>query len=464
MPEVRKPALPPLTRSLSARLLGLTIVFVMLAEFLIYAPSLANFRTGWLQEKLASALLATRVLEATPPEVVTNEMKVQLLASAGAHAVVLRRPQVRLLLSAYNPPAVDVFVSLAERSFLGQIVDAFRTLVQVENRVIRLQGPAPLDADLTIEVVLDELPLRHAMLIYSRNILLISVVISIITATLLYLTLQWLMVRPMRTITEAITEFARNPEDATTGLEPTRRRDEIGVAQTVLVEMQKNLRASLRQKDHLAALGSAVSKINHDLRGILSTAVLVSDRLAQVEDPDVKRIAPTLVQAIDRALNLCTQTLNFARDEGPQLQRTRFRLADVVDDVAGDLAALQASRSPIANHVGADLVVEADRDQLYRVFANLARNALEAGAKEVRVSAANSEGLIRIDIADDGPGMPQRARDSLFKPFTGSARSGGTGLGLAIAQDVMRAHGGEIKLVVSGDDGTLFRLELPKQG
>ena len=464
MADDRKRALPRLARSLSARLLVLTIVFVMLAEFLIYAPSLANFRTGWLEEKVAAALLATQVLEATPPELVTNEMKVRLLASAGAHAVVLRRPQVRLLLSAYNPPPIDLTVTLGERSLLGQVGDAFLALVQSENRIIRLQGPQDTDIGLTVEVVLDELPLRHEMLIYSRNILLLSLVISAITGALLYFTLQWMMVRPMRAITEGVTEFARNPEDATAGLQPTTRRDEIGVAQSVLVDMQKDLRASLRQKNHLAALGSAVSKINHDLRGILSTAVLMSDRLARVDDPDVKRIAPALVQSIDRAINLCTQTLSFARDEGSQLQCTRFRLANLVDEVAGDLAALRSSRAPIANAIDDDLVVEADRDQLYRVFANLARNAIEAGAKEVRVSVTNSADMICIDVADDGPGIPHSVRENLFKAFSGTARAGGTGLGLAITRDVMRAHGGDIALVVSGDDGTLFRLELPKQG
>ena len=66
-------------------------------------------------------------------------------------------------------------------------------------------------------------------------------------------------------------------------------------------------------------------------------------------------------------------------------------------------------------------------------------------------------------MADDGPGIAVRARDDLFQPFAGSARDGGTGLGLVIARDVMRAHGGEITLVQSGNEGTTFRLELPAE-
>ena len=123
---------------------------------------------------------------------------------------------------------------------------------------------------------------------YSRNILLLSIVISLITATCLYVALQTLLVRPIRRITQQVTEFAEDPENPVTGVSPTTRSDEIGIAQSVLVEMQNDVRNSLRQRRQLAALGSAVSKINHDLRGILSTAVLVSDRLAGLDDPRVK--------------------------------------------------------------------------------------------------------------------------------------------------------------------------------
>ena len=92
---------------------------------------------------------------------------------------------------------------------------------------------------------------------------------------------------------------------------------------------------------------------------------------------------------------------------------------------------------------------------------NLARNALEAGARRVRVCGMRDTRRIVIEIADDGPGLPPKARDNLFRPFFGSARPGGTGLGLAIAREMMRAHGGELVLVASTGAGTVFRLTLP---
>jgi len=466
-PRLRK--LPRPFASLSARLLLLTLAFVMLAEVLIYAPSIANFRVVFLEECLAAARLAAFAVEATPDHMVSRELTVELLNNVGAHIVVLHEADRRLLLASELPLEVDLEVKLDDTMPMRSIWEAFATLAQTENRILRVMGPSSMEPDVLVEVLMDEAPVRAAMLAHSRNILLLSLVISGITAALVFLALHWLMVRPLRRMTEDITAFADNPENATVGVRPSGRGDEIGVAEAVLSDMQAAIRASLKQREHLAALGSAVSKISHDLRGILSTAVLISDRLAAVEEPEVKRIAPRLIDSIDRAINLCAQTLNFARDEGPQIERASFALRGLVEEVAGDMAALaepggDPCSSPLVNEVAPDIEVSADRGQLYRVFSNLARNALEAGADQVRVAAANGDGRVSIDVSDDGPGLPPKARDKLFRPFTGSARQGGTGLGLVIARDVMRAHGGDIELVSSDAEGTVFRLDLPFDG
>lgn len=465
----RKFSLPPFARSLSARLLVLTIAFVMLAEILIYAPSIASFRINWLTDQADSAHLAVLALEAAPAELVSEDLKSELLVRAQAYAVVLRRADRRLLLYSAPPPPVDVTVNLADTSLFQDIGDAFSTMMRSGDPTLRLISPTTQDSDLEVEVILNEALLRHDMITHSRNILLLSIVISLITGTLLYLALQWMMVRPMRRMTEDITQFSQDPKDLSRGVRETRRDDEIGVAQSVLAEMQRDLRGALRQQEHLAALGSAVSKINHDLRGILSTAVLLSDRLSGVDNPEVKRVAAPLIQAIDRAISLCTQTLNYARDEGPELTRARFRLRELLDEVVSDLAVLEtdAAAEPcagpkITNDVSADVIIEADRDQVYRVFANLGRNAFEAGARHVTLRVVETlDPGVSVETADDGPGLARVAREGLFKPFKGSARKGGTGLGLVIARDVMRAHGGELILATSGDDGTVFRLTFP---
>jgi signal transduction histidine kinase len=268
----------------------------------------------------------------------------------------------------------------------------------------------------------------------------------------------------MRRITAAMTAFRANPEDASRDIVPGRRTDEIGVAEHELAVMQGTVRQALRQRARLAALGTAVTKINHDLRGILSTARLVSDGLADSAAPEVRRVAPTLLAAIDRAVALCTRTLDFTRDTPPPLVRERFAVAALVDDVAQAVAdPTHRPDSRLRNDVPPDLAVEADRDELYRVLFNVCRNAFEAGAQHVTVVGHQAEAEVTIEIADDGPGLPPKARDNLFQPFTGSARLGGTGLGLAIARELMRAHGGDITLVESTAKGTIFRLALPRE-
>jgi signal transduction histidine kinase len=95
------------------------------------------------------------------------------------------------------------------------------------------------------------------------------------------------------------------------------------------------------------------------------------------------------------------------------------------------------------------------------VFLNLARNAVEAGAHRLRFAAARDDATIAIEVADDGHGLPPKARENLFRPFFGSARPGGSGLGLAIARELVRAHGGELSLASATGAGTVFRLTPP---
>jgi signal transduction histidine kinase len=202
-----------------------------------------------------------------------------------------------------------------------------------------------------------------------------------------------------------------------------------------------------------------VTKINHDLRNILATARLVTDGLTASAAPEVRRILPRLIDAIDRAVALCTRTLDFSREDSAPLSRSRFRFAPLIDEVAGGLGT--SDDFTIDHAFPAGFEVEADRDQLYRVLANLARNALEAGARQIRVSGTSENRKFAIEVADDGPGLPPKARENLFRPFYGSARPGGTGLGLAIARELMRAHGGDLVLVASTGAGTVFRITLP---
>ncbi|NYZ14760.1 HAMP domain-containing histidine kinase [Azospirillum sp. RWY-5-1] len=457
----------PVSRSLSAKLLLLTVLFVMLAEVLIYTPSIARFRLAYLQEKLASAHLAALSVEAAPDLMVNKALQRKLLDHVGAHMIDLIQPDARVyMLSAAMPPRVDATVDLRTAGTADMILDAFAALFRRGDRVIRVVDRSPRDPALRVELVMDERPMITAMHDFSGRILGLSIVISLITAGLVFLSLNGLFVRPLRRLTQAIVEFSRDPENAARTLTPERRTDELGVAQRELATMQDTLSTALRQRERLAALGTAVAKINHDLRAILSTAALLSEHLGESADPEVRRVTPRLMASIDRAVELCGQTLSYTQDGVLPLDRRPVDLAALVDEMGPQvLAALRPDGQRVEalwdNRVPPGLCVPADPVQLARALANLGRNAVQAGAERVVVSAEAAEGRVLLTVADDGPGLPPRALANLFQPFAGSARAGGIGLGLAIAREILRAHGGDLRLAETGEAGTVFTAELP---
>lgn len=462
--ESLPPEMPKPGQSLSARLLVLTTAFVMLAEVLIYVPSAARFRLDWLQARLAAAEIAVQALLAAPDNMVSPELEMRLLRQAGARTIVMKSPERRALILGMDPPgAIDAVYDLRHDSAAMLIGPALTALVRTEPRLLRVIGDARGDPKAQMDVLLDEAPLAMALRDFSWRILSLSVVISLFTAGLVFFSLHRLMVRPMRRLTLNMVAFRADPEDASRTFGASNRRDEIGIAEAELARMQQELRAALTQKTRLAALGVAVSKISHDLRNILATAQLVSDRLAGSSDPRVRQTLPRLVASIDRAIALCTQSLKFGRAEEPPPRRSVVPLAPLVDEV-GESLALRAD-GPVRwrNRVADGLSVDADRDQLFRVLVNLGRNAQQAieADGEIGVSAWRQGNEILIDVADSGSGLSNAAREHLFEPFRGGARAGGIGLGLAIARDLVRAHGGDIELVETGPKGTRFRLRLP---
>lgn len=452
---------------LSAKLLILTVVSVMVAEVLIYVPSAARFRQNYLENLLSDGHLATMALEAAPTGSISAPLEMTLLKHAHVHSVELRfGPLWTRMLGSKGIPKPEVIVDLRNTGFFGLIWDAFVTLAQTENRVLRVIGPSPMNPSILVEVIADESPLQAALLDYSNRILQLSLVISAITATLVYLALQLLIVRPIGHLTDSMVRFQNEPEDETVDIAASTRKDEIGVATTVLAEMQSTVRNALTQRAHLAALGEAVSKINHDLRNILTSAQLISDRLAKSEDPQVRATNPVLVQAIGRAVNLCSQVVAFSQARRPSLELATEQLHDLLEEAGDNVLEFGETLSQESvwhwlNNVPEDAAVRCDRRQVLRVFENIARNAFEAGATEVRLDGAMRDGRWIVGVTDNGPGLPDRAKKNLFQPFKGSARVGGTGLGLSIARELTVAHGGRLYLESTSSNGTRFIVELP---
>ena len=462
---------------LSAKLLLLTTTFVMLAEVLIFVPSIANFRVTWLTDRLMAAQLASLAAEASPSGSVPQALQNELLRTAQVRAVALKRNDQRLLiLQSEIPAAIDqtydltmmangrgLWSGLAAR--FGAIWDAITVFTGPGDRMLRIVG-RPGDGDV-IEIVLPEPPLKAAMVRFALNILGLSVIISLITAALVYMALNQLLVRPMMRIAANMLHFSENPEDRSRVIVPTTRGDEIGVAERELAHMQSELAQLLAQKTRLAALGLAVSKINHDLRNLLANTQLLSDRLTSSPDPTVQRFAPKLLASLDRAIAFCNDTLKFGRAAEQAPRRELFALAKLVDEVGDGLGLPREDGIGWQSDVAQDLRIDADRDHVFRILTNLVRNAVQAieaqgpAAKgQVTISADRTGALVRLRVSDDGPGVPPKARAHLFQAFQSSARKGGTGLGLAIAYELATAHGGGVVLLDT-PTGATFEVRIP---
>lgn len=454
--------------TLSGRFLLLTILFVMLSEVLIFVPSVARFREDYILSRLERAQIASLSL-LNAGDMIDAKVERELLANAEVYNVVLRRDAVRqLVLSSPIPAPISATYDLRAASAWELIRDAYLTLFERENHIIRVIGDPVKQAGLLIEVTMDTAPLRTAMIDYGLRILALAAVISLITSSFLYLAVRRLLVTPIRRVANSMALYAEEPEDARRFIEPRSRVTELHEAELALQSLQKQLTGALKQKERLAQLGGAVARISHDLRNILSTAQLLADRMEGSNDPGVARAAPKLVASISRAVALCESTLTFGKAEEPPPTLTRFMLAGLVHEVIEGESLAGNGLVDFVTDVPVSLTIRADREQLYRVISNLTRNARQAieateAAGTIEIAAGEEDGGWWIRVGDTGPGLPQKTREHLFQPFHAGSRKGGSGLGLAISAELVRGHGGRLELVRSDAEGTEFLLHLPRE-
>ncbi|ODT79518.1 MAG: hypothetical protein ABS76_19740 [Pelagibacterium sp. SCN 64-44] len=457
---------------LSNKLIATIIGVILLVEIVVYLPSLASFRTTWLEDRLRVGVVAARVLDAVPDVMaLPQELTDRLLLSAGADAIVYRREGQSQLIELTEPvtPERAVTADLRQRDLPSQIWGALDTLFAGPGRTLRIVGEGDMSESL-LEILMPETPLRRDMLDYSRSIVLVSLGIAAVTAFALYMLVSSLFIDPVLRLTANMLAFRKAPENGTLILTPSARRDEIGILERELAAMESELFAMLRQRRHLADLGLAVAKINHDLRNTLTAAQLLSDQVATLDDPKVQRLAPRLVMTLDKAIGFAQSVLDYGREAVLPPQMTQVPLHALVDDAAFEARVLDNPMIGFVNAVPEDFQISADAGQIARLLVNLLKNAREAleaagkGEQESRISVLAEAGKAEavISVIDNGPGLPPRARQNLFVAFEGSVRSGGTGLGLAIAREIAEAHGGRLELA-EAVEGTRFDIILPLQ-
>ncbi|QPH54924.1 sensor histidine kinase [Pontivivens ytuae] len=456
--------------SLAGRVIALTIIFVMIAEVAIFVPSISRFRADYLQERLERAQIASLALLATPDDMVAPALEEELLANAGVTNIVLRRDFMReLILASPMPEPIAETYDLRGAGPFVLIRDAFQLLLYGGDRMIRVIGLPVQGGGTAIEITVPETPMRDALIAYGLRILVLSLIISLITASLLLIAVNRFIGRPIKRVVGHMAAFREDYENPERIIRPESRLREFRDAEQAMSDMQTQLISALKQKDRLAALGEAVAKISHDLRNILTTTSLLADRLETSADPRVRRTAPKLVGSLSRAVTLCESTLSFGRaEEAPPEKRIVDLSALVADVFEAELLARPDCTVSFENAVPARMRIEADPEQLYRVILNLVRNARQAmenqpGGGQIRIEGTDMGDMAEILICDTGPGLPTKAIEHLFKPFQGGQRRGGTGLGLAISSELVRGHGGRLELAETSTNGTTFRIVLPSR-
>ena len=454
---------------LSARLLMVTALFVVVAGLLVLPPALAAFEERWLLDRVRAGELASLAAEVDPERGVTERLSQELLDGAGVISVAVQTEGVRRLVLAgprYGDP--PYLVDLRRRQFGSWLAAPFYTLFAGNGVVRAVAEPRFRQADF-VEIVTPDRPLKAELVGYLARLLAGIAAASLLVGAVIYFSLNVFLVRPMQRITRAIERFRVAPEDPAARVSLSGRRDEIGRAEAELDRMQADLLAALNSRARLAALGEAVAKINHDLRNMLTSAQIASDRLAALDDPKVSRALPRLERALDRAVTLATDVMAYGRSEEPAAVAKPMPLRAAIEMAAEDGGL--GSGVTLKTVIDPREQVLADGEQLHRILVNLMRNAREAIEStpdrngrgtvfaELKRDASAETSIIRL--TDDGPGLPARALEHLFRPFVGSSRRGGTGLGLAIARELAQGHGGDLALVETGAGGSVFELTLP---
>ncbi|MCF6274297.1 MAG: HAMP domain-containing histidine kinase [Robiginitomaculum sp.] len=452
-------------RKLSGKLLLLTILFVMVAEVLIFIPSAAMFRQTWLTERAEGAGLLTLAIEGVPNYEGGEMLSNQFMKDTDVSMVAQKRDGMSQLVLGM-PPLTDkiILADLRAERRLPLFRDSFRDFFGDGSAYIRILSEPTVDGVDALEVLVPQSALKAAMLDYSKRVLLWSLAISLLTGMMIYAALSRIIARPIRKLASGLARFRKDPRKRTGVEKPVTRNDEIGQLEREFRDMKSGIRSALKQQERLATLGMAMAKINHDLRNVLTSTQLISDRLASDPDERIRGMGERLVRSVDRGVKLCEATLSFSQSAQEKPEPRPVVLAKLLDEAAADSMA-EEGEVKFVNAVPGDLIVMADPDHSYRIFHNLFRNAVQAmqtsPRQTLKVEAERKDGKACIKITDTGPGIADSVKADMFKAFTTGAKKGGTGLGLTISRELARAQGGNLSLETTDEDGTVFVVGLP---
>ena len=451
----------------AGQLLLYTVGLVLLLVVLAFPMLIAERRNEWLEGRTNVADMAALAAQSIPDHRVSDEFSRVYLDRMYILSIVadLDGKRETILVPQQSITGTPVRINLPDDLSLW-FPETLAHFTTGEERHLKLTFKPELTAYDEMEVIVSEASLREVMIAMSGTIILNALLFAIVAGVIVYFIVFRLIVRPMQGIAEAVTHFAEAPDTQKIEL-PYGKGDEIRRVFTALQTMQRTVSSALRQRKRLADLGEAVAKISHDLRNSLSAAQVLSDGLADSNDPQVRDAAPRLERAIQRSITLADATLKYGRSETPLPNLRTLPFKPAVDEA---MAEGIAGWPGVAFRVlcADDLKVFADHDHVHRIITNIVRNAAKAitsrpagaDAGLIIAEARRAGDTITLTISDNGPGVPRLVMAKLFQPFSKAGSDGGTGLGLAIARELARGMGGELVLVASNPTGSSFMLTL----
>ena len=329
-----------ISRRLSSKLLLLTIGFVMLAEVLVFIPSVALYRQSWLSERAQQAGLLAQALTGVPDFEASEGLTRQFMQDTDVLFMAAKRDGATELL--LGEPPLDartmIAVDLRDPPRFPSLIVPFQDIFAKGNETLLVTASSPVEGQDRLELLIPRNKLGEALLEYLLNIFWLSVIIAIITGSLIYLSMSALIIRPVKDLAEDMTAFRVNPDSRRTVRKArTKRKDEIGQLEREFVDMKQSQRAAFRQRERLAGLGLAVAKINHDLRNVLTSALLISDRLSMNPDEKMASMGERLTRTVERGIGLTEDVLSYSKAESadPQIQNTR--IAFTIGEAAADV-------------------------------------------------------------------------------------------------------------------------------
>lgn len=296
------------------------------------------------------------------------------------------------------------------------------------------------------------------------NLLVVLWTMAIATAWVLSYLLARRITKPLESLATSVRELGQGNYEVAV---PSETQSEVAQLARAFDQMRQSLKqsqAALLKNERLATIGQMASSIIHDLRNPLATISTAAEIMKKDNLPLDRRhtMLETQLRASQRMSAMLAELLEFSRGSY-KLNLKTHSLSLIVNRVAQEFS-VQLSKLGIELKIDvpAELKLDADEEKLGRVFENLLTNSMQAltdGGK-IEIRAQRTHGAVRVEVMDDGAGIPAAIRERLFEPFISQGKEGGTGLGLAITRGIITAHRGEIGLAES-KRGAHFVIQLP---